>query len=311
MRYDITIGLDIGKSKTRGVLLDNYKIKKIVEIRYDAKAPKKSELKKSILGVIEKLMEFSKKKIMAIGIGFPAPIIDGKLEKVFRISDLGKIKIEKFIQKKYKIPVFVENDANLAALGEYYFGFTQKLIRANQRLNHPRKSAFIKSLFLIILGTGVGGGFIKDEKIQHGRWSSGYELGHTTIVAKNGNACACGKRGHVESYVSSQFFKNRKLNSFKVFDDAKKNKKYALKLWEEYGFYLGITIANVINLIEPEVIVLAAGLSNAYGFFIKSAEKTAKENIVLKAVAKKVKIYKSRLGQNAGVLGAAMLPRII
>ena len=289
----ITIGLDIGKSKTRGILLSGNKIKAVKEARYDTKILKAPELKEKILGLIEDLTKLSAKRVKAVGIGFPAPVINGKLEQVFRISDLGKINIEKIIQQKYKIPVFIENDANLAALGEYYYGFKKK----------P------KSLFLIILGTGVGGGFIKNGKIENGRWSSGCEFGHTTMDFKDGDKCSCGMRGHVEAYASSLFFKNQKLNSWEIFEKAKKGDRRSLNLWRQYGLNVGIAISNIMNLIEPEVIILAGGLSDAYKFFIKSAIKRAKPNIVLKSVSKKLRVCKSRLGQNAGALGAAVLAR--
>ena len=184
----------------------------------------------------------------------------------------------------------MENDVNCFTLGEALVG--------------AGKGA--ETVLGITLGTGVGGGIVIDGRIYRGAFGAAGELGHMTIKF-DGPRCSCSSFGCLEEYCSERFFLKKGGLPQKFYDDAEKGDKKALKIYNEYGKYLGIGLANVINLLDPEVIVIGGGIANAYKLFVKEMEKEIRKRVISPVSKKYVKIKKAALNGLGGAVGAALL----
>lgn len=295
---NLYIGIDIGGSKTRSVALENLKPVRFFEIRYDAKRLRLTavEMKKILVDAVDGL-QIELKKIKAIGVAYPSLIINGKPYFSHNNPALKNLQIDKFLGRRYKALVRIENDLNLAALGEWFFGFKSKS----------------ESLFLLNLGTGCGSGFVKQGKLFRGYRSSAFELGHmqmglpNLMGLKDNLKCGCGAGfNHVECYISSWFFKYRGLDGFKEAQKAAMGNKKSLALFNEFGSYLGYTVVGVLLLLDPEAVVLTGGLAEAHKFFLKRANQICQTNKLLKNIRPNFKIQLAKTGNNAAALGAAL-----
>ena len=224
------------------------------------------------------------------------------------------IPFQALIQKALKCPVLMDNDANMAAWGGYVLELRQK----------P------KNVLVLTLGTGVGGGLILEGELYRGSTGTAGEIGHTS-VDPDGRPCACGSRGCLERYIgrlglileAKKRLRNRPspvlsrllmhspegLTPKLLEQAAGKNDPLARNLWKEAGHYLGIALANAINLFNPECILLCGGISQAKNFFLKPAVQEIKRR-TFSTTGLRVKI---RIAKNPdlGVLGAALFTRHI
>jgi len=286
-----TIGIDIGATKINFVLLKNRKIVKFWKIL----TPKnKKELINCLRSQVKQWGEAS-----GIGIGVPSPlnqkrdlILNPPNLKCLRNTPLARI-IQREIKSDShleKVTVALENDVNCFTLGEAIMG-------AGKRA---------KIVFGITLGSGVGGGIVIDGKIYRGAFGGAAEVGHQTIKF-DGQKCTCGSYGCFEEYCSERFFIRKGNLPIKFQRKAEKGDKKVLKIYNEYGRYLGIGLSNVINFLDPEVIVIGGGIANAYQFFIKEAKKEIKKRAISPISKKNVKIKKAELGDFSGAIGAALL----
>lgn len=268
------LGIDIGGTKIIFVLLNGKKIVKSWKIL----TPKtKQEL-------IENLKRNIPREVKRIGIGVPGPL-NKKGDLVLNPPNLRALwncPLAKIIQKETGIKTKMDNDANCFALGEAISG-------AGKRA---------KTVFGITLGTGVGSGIIINKKLYRGAFGAAGEVGHMTIKF-DGPRCSCSAFGCLEEYCSQRFFFKRKTTP----KDAKKSKK----IYNEYGRYLGVGLTNVINLLDPEMIVIGGGIANAYALFIQEVKKEIRKRIISPFSRKYVKIKKAALGNLAGAVGAALL----
>lgn len=156
----------------------------------------------------------------------------------------------------------------------------------------------------LTIGTGLGSGFIINKKIYHGKCFA-TEIGHMTINF-NGPKSKCGNNGCLESYVSIRgiLLRVKRLsvkNAKVLYELASLGNKKALNVWQETGFYLGIGIANIINVLNPDIIVIGGQIANAWPYFNKKMREIVKKRALFDC-----KILKSRL-KNAGIFGAALL----
>ncbi|MBU3941345.1 MAG: ROK family protein, partial [Nanoarchaeota archaeon] len=283
------IGVDLGGTSIRAGLVLGSKVIKKVEVKTEPKKGKNIVIK-NLVKVISSVMT---KNVAGIGIGSPGPL-DYRKGLIIRTKNipLEKVNLKKLLEKKFNVPVFVDNDANCFTFGEALYGSGK---------NHD-------CVIGITLGTGVGGGIIINKKIFHGRMNAG-ELGHTTIDF-NGIKCNCGNIGCLEEYVSARgimrLTKGLKAKTpLEVYNLALKGNKKAINAFEKIGFYLGVNLTNFVNIFDPNIIVIGGKISNAWKFFSKSMKKTVKERAY---VNKNPIIVKSRLG-DAAILGAASLIR--
>ena len=203
----------------------------------------------------------------------------------------------------FPIPLQMMNDANAAALGEYFAG----------------AGVGYQSMFMMTLGTGVGGGFIQNGEIWRGASGMAGEIGHM-VVEKNGKPCTCGSRGCLEAYFSSWALEKDakayaarhpdsaigsidKITPLSISELAGSGDHAAKRIWENGGHALGVGIANIMNLLNPECIVLVGGLMNAKDHFLPSAQKAWEENSFEQARSSS-KVLLGELGQWAGARGA-------
>src|SRR3989344_4494452 len=289
-----TIGIDIGGTKVavgiaRGKSLVSYE---------KFKTPKSSkELLAKLISTIDRLMKKSslkKQQIKNIGIGVPGPIVKGK---ILAFPNAHQIEKTHFldIEKKFKIPIYLDNDVNCIGIAERLYGAAKKN----------------KHSLVIAVGTGIGGAIIENGKIIRGNGAAG-EFGHM-IVHSNGLLCQCGKKGCLEQYASGKAIERmekkegRPANVFILEEMAKKGDKKSIKIYENAGHYLGIGLHNLSMAFNPDIIIIGGGLGMAETSLFESSKKYLKG----KNIIPYPKIVKARLGWKAGMVGAANLYRMM
>ncbi|HEX8287114.1 MAG TPA: ROK family protein [Pyrinomonadaceae bacterium] len=247
-------------------------------------------------------------RLLAVGVAAPATIdsANGVILKAPNLPALDGANFSKAIERELNLPVVLENDANSAAIGENWLG-------ASRGYNDS---------ICVTLGTGVGGGITLNGKILRGKNGTAGEIGHI-CVEPFGAPCGCGSRGCVEQYSSatavvriahelenqypkSVLARNFDLTSLKVYEAGKDGDELALEVFRRMGFYLGIALADLVNVLNPEIIVIGGGAAAGWDLFIEHA----REQIFARAFkepAESVKIVRAELGDDAGILGAARL----
>jgi glucokinase len=308
------IGVDLGATTVKTGLVTS-----AGQILFQTKLPTLGEkgpkaviiqIKKSI----EQVMIHARgKTLRGIGIGSPG-IVDEKggiVKDPPNISGWHHVALGEKIQKSFKLHVAVENDANVAAIAEAKFGAGK---------HHP-------NFLFVIWGTGVGGGIILDGKIYRGAFGGAGEVGHVSIDY-NGLLCNCGARGCVEAYVGQRHLSQRAIERLKsqprskildlVGGDISKvepmyisqaaygGDKLAREIFTEAGTLLGVALGSVLNVVDLRVIIIGGGLSAA-GKFVFDAVKKSVQSHVLKPLRKDIRVLPAKLGNSAGILGAAGL----
>lgn len=247
--------------------------------------------------------------IRAVSIAVPGTVnvAEGVVVKVPNVPSLDGFRLGAALESELKWPVILENDANAAAVGEMWQGAGQ---------GH-------RSLIAVTLGTGVGGGIILDGKLWRGVDGSAGEIGHIGVDPFGGVACTCGSSGCLEVYASAtaivrmtreailrypnSLLQNiEDLTSEKIYQAGKKGDELAIEVFRQMGVYLGIGLASLINLLNPEIIVIGGGLSNGWDLFEKQMNKQIIER-AFPVPAQSVTISPARCGDNAGLLGAGWL----
>lgn len=281
------IAIDIGATKIIFALVKEKKIIKTKKIN----TPKNKE------GLIKVLIENINDlkgdlKIKGIGIA-AAGILDKKREKILNspnLNYLNNFPLAEVLRKKVQSKVIMENDANCFTLGEAILG------AAKDR----------KRVFGITLGSGVGGGLVIDSKIYQGAFGGAGEIGHSSIKF-DGIKCECGNFGCFEEYCGKRFFQRKKVSSKELAKRAEKNDKRAKEIFKEYGRHLGIGIANLVNILEPEIIVIGGGIAKAQKHFLGEAKKEAKKRIISPPARRNLQIKPAKLGERASLFGLVYL----
>ena len=250
-----------------------------------------------------------------IGIGCPGAV-NSKKGTVDYSNNLEweNVPLVSELNKYFRLPIKVSNDANVAALGETVFGAGKKY----------------SDTVLITLGTGVGGGIVIDNQLFEGNESKGAELGHTVIV-RNGEECTCGRKGCLEAYASAtalirdtkramqqdkssmmwEFCSNDidKVDGRTSFECAKQGDKSAKSVVENYIESLGEGIVNFVNVFRPQAIILGGGVCAQGEYLTKPLEKYVEKYAYGGEHAPKVEIVIASLGNDAGIIGASALIR--
>ena len=302
MKY--IVGLDLGGTNLRiGLFNHEIQLLKKRALFTQGFKDKNSLIEGMVQSIREIIRDNSIKEshILGVGLGLPGPL-DYKKQLVYffpNIKGWYNVFLGKILRERLGINTIMDNDANLICLAEYYIGLAKKY----------------SNLVCVTLGTGVGGGLIIEKKLYRGTNSVAGEIGHISI-SKDGPPCGCGGRGCLESYIGNQriirqakkiFKKNITLEELSRL--ARLNDIRAIKIWKDVGEKLGIALAGVINLLNPEAIVIAGGISNAGKILFDSIKETIKER-AMPIQAKQVKILSSRLKDNAGIIGAALLVKM-
>lgn len=255
---------------------------------------------------------FSKKDIKAVGIGSPGTV-DTKNGVVVYSNNLkmDNARVADEFRKTFDVTVNMENDANAAAFGEYI-------------ATGVKAECFV----FITLGTGVGGGIILDGKIFRGSNYAGAELGHITTMF-NGEPCTCGRFGCWEAYASVTALisqtkramyenpkslmhgiaeKYGKVNGRVAFDAAKSGDKAAQAVVDQYVKYVGDGISSVINIFQPEILVIGGGISKEGDYLLNPIKQYVSVNDYNKMMTK-TEIQIAKLFNDAGIVGAALAAR--
>lgn len=284
------VGVDVGGTKIRAGLVKNGKVIKDVKLLTEADKGREQVIKK----IIKCIKECISKEVKAIGIGLPGAVNPERDAVVYlpNIPSLNNTNLKKILEKEFSKKVVLGNDSNAFALAESVSG-------AGKGFNN---------VIGLTLGTGVGGGLVINKKVYTGACCAG-EAGHIIIV-NNGRKCRCGAKGCLEEYVSARAINRysreligKELAPKIVEDKAREGDEDAVKVYQRAGSYLGAGLVTINNLLHPDVIVIGGGLSKAGSLILKSARKRLKKE----GFFKPSRVVKSKLGSNAGVIGAAYL----
>ncbi len=271
------IGIDLGATNIRGAIVNSDTLSDIIPVRIHSQGTVE-EVLHDIYQVIDQLLN---PNIAAIGIGVPSvvDVKEGIVYDVQYIPSWKEVPLKKILEARYNIPVFVNNDANCFALGEYYFG----------------KAKNAESMVGLTIGTGLGGGIIIHDKLFAGYNCGAGEFG-----------CLPYKDNILEYYCSGSFFKNvYDLDGVQVYESAKKGEAGALELYGELGIHVGNAIKAVLYTYDPQLIVLGGSVSQAYDLFKATMWATVK-TLAYGKTAERIRIETSDL-KNSGILGAAAL----
>ena len=246
-------------------------------------------------------------EVEAIGIGSPGPL-DAKKGIIITTPNLPfkDYNLVQPLKEKYNIPVYLDNDANAAAIGEYMFGAGKGK----------------ESIIYFTVSTGVGGGAVLDGKVYRGHTSNALEIGHTT-VDPNGPRCNCGNLGCLEAMssgtaiakkgkeavstnVETSLKKYDTITSYEVFKEAEAGDEVAKDIIDNALTYLGIGVANAIATFDPEMIIIGGGVSKAGDIVFDTVEKVVNKRC-FKSMAESCEIVPAGLGSDAGVVGAVAL----
>lgn len=308
MRYGF--GVDIGGTTVKlayfhedGVLLDKWEIPTVTADNGKQILP---DVAASIAGYLQ-THGIQRESILGIGVGVPGPV-DGR-GVVNRCVNLGwgVFNIAQELARLTGFPVKAGNDANVAALGEYWMG----------------GGAGCSSMVMVTLGTGVGGGIVLEGKLLHGAHGSGGEIGHIVLRRGEQEACGCGKFGCVEQYCSatgvvrlarrhlqateteSCLRKQAVITAKDVFDAGKAGDTVALEILEDYYDHLGEFLADLCCVVDPEVVVLGGGVCKAGRMLIDGMKPYFLKHVFHAAAGARFEI--ARLGNDAGVYGTFKL----
>jgi glucokinase len=262
-----------------------------------------------------KVCNISQGQLGSIGIGVPGPVNfeKGIVEHCINIG-WKETNVRAYLEERMGVSVFVDNDANIASLGEMWKG----------------AGAGTKDLVCMTLGTGIGGGVIIDGKIVHGAKGAGGEIGHLVVIRKGGYACNCGKTGCLETIASATgiaraavayvekdtresalkaiYEETGKLTAKDVFDAHKQGDGLATEVVEHIADHLGAAIANIGNMLNPEKIVIGGGVSAA-GDALLQPVKRYFEEYAFSTVRHSTTLALATLGNDAGVIGGAYLAK--
>lgn len=271
------IGIDLGATNIRGAVVTGSTLSEIVSARIHS-AGSVEDVLNDIYQVVDALIDSS---IKAIGIGVPSvvDVKEGIVYDVQYIPSWVEVPLKKYMEARYHIPVFVNNDANCFAVGEYHFG----------------KGNGVDSMIGLTIGTGLGAGVIINSKLYAGYNCGAGEFGLFNYLDNI-----------LEFYCSGSFFQNvHGLDGVHVFEDAKKGDIDAINLYRELGRHIGQAIKMVMYAYDPELIVLGGSVSQAYDFFHENMWREVKTFAYTKS-AERIRIQVSAL-KNSGILGAAAL----
>ncbi len=311
----VYIGIDIGGTGIQAGIVDekgNLLAKGGIVTRTDLPFDEQvKQMAECALDTLEK-SGHSLDDLASVGVGVPG-IVDPRTGIVPFCTNLGwhNVPLNETFRKYINKPVFIDNDATVAALAESVAGV----------------SAGSHSSVMLTLGTGVGAGIVLGGKVWSGYHGVGSELGHT-ILELDGEKCTCGSRGCLERYTSATAIirmareavaqhpdslimslcggDTGKINAKTVFDAAREGDEQGKKIFRRYVNYLAQAIANVINFLDPEIVVLGGGVSKS-GSFLLDAVKAEVPNYLLYKTMPYSRIELAKLGADAGMIGAAML----
>lgn len=311
MKY--ALGADLGGTNIKYMLIDNAgrEIDHFENLT-GANGGREVIMQNMISGLKHMLNRHRDKKIQGIGIGSPG-LIDEKGKVVIGAANLkgwDGTDIHGGISREIDLPVFVDNDVTLVALGEAYFGVGKHAA----------------SVLCLALGTGLGGGIIINKKIYRGRHGYAGEFGHMTVNPHpDAFNCSCGKKGCLETYASSIGLRNltekhvtprtrtalfnyvkktEDITPVHIFQAYREKDETAGKILDEMSVYLGLGISQLLHIFDPDIIILAGGITKAGDVLLELAQRHL-NSFSLKFYHDKANIRLSRFQNKCGSIGAA------
>ncbi|WP_449536973.1 ROK family glucokinase [Ferdinandcohnia sp. Marseille-Q9671] len=261
-------------------------------------------------------LQLSKAQFVGVGMGAPGPV---NFEEgiVYKTTNLGwkeMYPLQSELEEKIGLRAVVDNDANVAAIGEMWKGAGDGA----------------KDLLCVTLGTGVGGGIISNGEVVRGTNGAGGEIGHITSIPEGGALCGCGKTGCIETIGSAtgiarlaveaiqeqlapsilrDLFEERgNVTAKDVFEAARKEDELAQKVIDTVTYHLGLALSHIANGLNPEKIVVGGGVSKAGEHLLQPLRKQFKR-FAFPRVGDAAEITIATLGNDAGVIGAAYLAK--
>ncbi len=306
MGHVVVIGVDLGGTNLRTALLspDGDVLDKHKEATR-ASAGWKQVIARLVENIQLQRASATRKGLTVAGVGVGAPGViqmdKGIVVKSPNFPDWNNLPLKEELEKALRVPVFIENDANAAALGEQWRG-------AGRGIN---------SMILLTLGTGVGGGIVLNNLIWQGADGMAGEIGHMTVIPE-GRQCGCGNTGCLEMYASARGIvqsyrdalgikdegKAPEITSEQVYLAAREGEAAAQRVMKDMGRMLGIGIANLINIFNPQMIVIGGGVKDAWELFIGATHEEIMRR-AFRVPAERTEIVPSLLGDDAGMVGAA------
>lgn len=271
------LGVDLGGTNVRAGIVKDNRLVKVAASAINGQGSQK-EVVEQVFGVIDPLVH---RGLKGIGVGVPS-VVDlkrGIIYDVVNIPSWKKVPLKDFLEKRYRLPVYINNDANCFAVGEKYFG---------QARNYDNAVG-------LIVGTGLGAGVITNGKLYSGANCGAGEFGMISYLDHN----------H-EYYASGQFFKNvYKTSGRELSERAKKGDAEALRIFGEFGRHLGEAIKTILYAVDPDIIVLGGSVSQSYRYF-RQAMRESIGTFIYTLVLKNIKVGVTRV-RNIAILGAAAL----
>lgn len=271
------IGVDLGGTNIEVGKLSKEKIESVLSVDTNSTSSKE-EVLLQITSLIDKLID---KDTSGIGVAVPA-IVDvenGIVFETVNIPSWKRVHLKEILEEKYKLPVFINNDANCFALGEKYFGVGKKY----------------QNLVAFVLGTGLGGGIIVKGKLYAGYNGGAGEFGQILF-----------KDNDFEYYCSGKYFlREHNISGKDLYEKARQHNRKALSIFKKFGENLGKALAMVVNSIDPEIIVLGGSVVDSYKYFEKSMKESLKKSTYERSFSR-LKIQVSKMDHSV-ILGAGSL----
>jgi glucokinase len=319
-KKDYVAGVDLGGTKILAGIFDS-QFRCLGRTRLSTKAQRgPDEVIKRIARCVKDVIDecdLEPKQIRGVGVGAPGPVNpeSGKVIFAPNLPEWTDVPLQKELGKQLDVPVYVENDCNVCTLGVY----------------HAELKAKPHSMVGIFLGTGIGGGVILDGKLHTGFNRTAGEVGHM-VLEVGGPKCGCGNRGCFEALAGRAAVFRRiqaavkegqktiltdmlgpdleDLRSGDLRKALRRGDKFVEKIIEEMAEYTGIAVANLINLLNPEVVVLGGGVIQQLADEMMSIVVETAMDYSMNGTTKGIEIIASDLGDDAGITGAAVLARM-
>jgi glucokinase len=312
--HNLVCAVDLGGTNLRAANIDS---RGVIHERVRQPTPASDSAETvvaAIAGAVRECQTQSRKRgvqIQRVAVVAPGSVeVDsGRVVNAPNVAALQGFDLGPALRAELSCPVTLENDANAAALGEMWQGAAR---------GH-------RTIICFTLGTGVGSGIILDGKLWRGIDGTGGEIGHTSVDPFAGVPCKCGNVGCLEVYASATgivrmareelpdypssllcSIEEQELSSRDIFDAALLGDKLALKVFRRAGTYLGVVMANTVNIFNPEMIVIGGGVSAAFDLFVPQAHAEVLKR-AFPVAAHRCRIARAECGDDAGLLGAARL----
>lgn len=291
-----TLGVDIGGTKVLAGVVDNGAI--IARTRRPTGATA-ADIEAAIVDAIFELS--SQFPISAVGVA-AAGFISRDRSTILNSPNIRSwdgINLTERIAEATELPIFLENDANAAAWGEFRFG----------------AGIGVTDLLMVTVGTGVGGGIILDGVMSRGGFGIGAEVGHMCVVP-DGRPCGCGQNGCLEQYASGSALvrsvrerTGQEMSGAEITAAANQGEEFALAAFDEIGEWLGRGIASAVSLLDPAAIVIGGGVGDAGDLLITPTRAAFEKHLPATSVRPHAPMLRARLGSDAGVIGVADLSK--